>query len=726
MKDFFEFIYGEGHGVACITLNDDAGTPNRDKFFDYPEQVDEMVEFCQTHSDETVYYTPSLMRAHNRKKPSVRFLQVVFGDADTMDLGDLLVEPSAVVTTSPGHTHVYWSVDNETDPLEIEQLNRSLSQRHDRKESGYDTGWAANKLLRVPGTMNLKYGEPFRVEIEYTGNVYSWEGIAAEYPKVDTLSAQYRDLPTDLPSRIDAMRSITDFSEDIRSLISTDFSKGYGSDGLWAAINGLFRAGANDEETFVLLQNAAVNKWMRNNIADADVRLWEDIIRARAKSDVLTEESLRAPSKALVAPKKPHQEVFDFLYDEEHDLLTPNFVTEFTAWSSSKTRSPDCFKVSGAFSILSAVFGDYGHIPFKWGDEPLNLWFMNLGRSTVDRKTTVKRHMTSFLGKLSSDEFTYNISSNMTVEGLASYMLDRPNRSGLVTRDEFQGFLAELSKNYMSGAKDALTDYYMGNINGKLRATGDNKVQKDVKFALSFYAMGIRAQVARALTLEDFRSGFLTRFIWVTPSEDASLDMDINDGFELAPRQIQEHGDEQLREMLTEIANARDFFDSFVDKEANTLPIRPTDEAFERLRLLRSDMSRTITALGKAELQSSTERMSQSVLRAAALLAMSKMQESVELADVVQVIAYAGDWFRNSIRMIDMVGESDWATRLDDILDALISEGGVATSKALYSHFKAEYKPRDYGEMLTALQESGTIEIIPTKKGRMIQLAGDR
>ena len=719
MQEFFTFIYGEGHGSACLTLNDAQGNPTKDTYFKYPDQLSDMVEFCEKHSEETVYFTPSLLRANNRKKPSVLFAQVVFGDADTMDLSNLLVEPSAIVTTSPGHTHVYWSLDNETDPFEIERLNRSLSQRHNKASEGYDTGWAANKLLRVPGTMNLKYDTPFRVSIEYTGNLYSWEDIAVEYPKVETLNAAYRDLPTDLPSRVEVLGNIN-YTDDLASVISSDFSKGYGSESLWFAINDLFRAGATDEGAFVLLKDAAVNKWSRSGDSNADERLWDDIIRARAKSEVKTELS----EVSLVAPKKAHEEYYDFLKPGEEKMLEPNFVTEFVAWSSSKTRSPDCFKISGAFSILATVFADFGHIPFKWGNEPLNLWFMNLGRSTVDRKSTVKKHMTDFLRSLSSEEYSYNIPANSTVEGLASYMLDNENRSGLMTRDEFQGFLAELSKTYMAGAKDALTDYYMGNINGKLRSTGEKKVQKDGKYAFSMYAMGIRAQIASALTLEDFRSGFLTRFIWATPSEDVAIDSDINDGFELAPIHVQKEGDSVRTAMLEEIRHMRDHWDVMCDKSSNTVPIRPKPEAFERIKQLRLDMSATISKLGVEELQSSTERMSQSVLRCAALLAMADGRMEVELADVVQVVAYSGEWFRNSIRMIDMVGESQWAAHLDEITDVLMALGGVASRKDVYAHFKSRYKPRDFTEMLTALQESGQVDQIVQGKAHILQYVG--
>lgn len=736
VQEFFQFIYGEQHGQACLTRNDNHGNPTRDTWFTYPDQLEDMVAFCEKHSAETVYFTPTLMRGQSRRKPAVLKCSVVFGDADTMNLDDLKIEPSAVVHTSPGHTHVYWQITDELDPLEIEKVSRGVSQHHDRDSTGYDRGWASNKLLRVPGTMNLKYAEPFKVTVEYTGAQYTMNEMEKEYPKAWTGIAEFRDLPNaaDMPSRKEAMQMA--YTADVHELLTKEFTKGKGSEALWAAINAIIDAGGSDEAAFVLLQDSEVNKWRRDkaNSQEADERLWEDILRARSKSQVqAADATLPEPTAVLAAPKIT-DEVFDFLTEEERANLHPTFVSNFVAWSSSKTRAPECFMEASGFTILSAIFADFGHLPMNWGDMPLNLWFMNLGRSTVDRKTTVKNHMISFLrscGRVVEDAdsgvvpYDYTMSADATIEGMSSYMLAHPNRSGVLARDEFQGFLAALSKNYMSGAKDALTDFYNGSINGRLRSTGDKKDVKSAKYSLSFYAMGIRNQVAEQLTTEDFRSGFLTRYIWAVPDVNAGLDLDINEGFEMRPREEGKDGTDHAKSvLLRQILDARDYWESFTEPlTPTTEPIWPTPEALDRIKTLRTDMSTVIRRFGKEEAQSSMDRLTQSVLKAAALLAMSEQKEEVSLDHVLSVISYAGDWFRNMLLMVEDVAASDWAATLDKVTGKLLENDGTMSAKKLYAAFKDEFKPREWSEIINALTDSGNVTLSAKSNSKEMEVS---
>ena len=740
IREFFEFVYGELAGEAPLVRLNSQGEASRDKWFSYPEQLDEMVEFVEEHSGEDVYFTPTLMRAHSRRKTAVHKCQVVFGDADTLDLSTLKIEPSAVVHTSEGHTHVYWLLSDVQDPLEIEQINRSVSQNHDKASTGYDTGWAANKLLRVPGSKNTKKGNNFEVTVEYNGMMYSEAEITEAYPKVWTGSAERKDLPNeaDLPSRRTAIARIN-YSTELHDLLTSEFRKGYGSEALYAAIQELFRCGATDEETFVLLLDSEVNKWRRDDrykdSNDADERLWDDIIRARAKSEVEVEEAVKeyadpvdTHTESAIEPKMSVED-FDFLSEEEKSRLRPNFVSEYVSWAKSKTKAPECFMEASAFSILSSIFGDFGHLPMNWGDMNLNLWFMALGRSTVDRKTTVKNLMSQFLRACevypadeddAQDAYSYLMSANATIEGMSVYMLSHPNRSGLLARDEFQGFLSEMTKSYMSGAKDALTDFYNGNINGRLRSSSEKKDVKSTKYALSMYAMGIRNQVAEVLTTEDFRSGFLTRFIWAIPEENDDKMVDINEGFDIAPRDRSTAGsDPVFNRMLAQVKSGRDFWEGYVDPTtAVTEPIFPSHEAMERIRVLRTDMMEVIQKFGKEEAQSSADRLSQSVLRGAALLAMVDQRSDVELDDVLAVIYYCGDWFRNMLLMVEDVAESDWAATLDKVIEALVVEGGSMLSKNLYAQFRTEYRPREWSEVMHALQDAGII--------RLTQVEGNR
>jgi hypothetical protein len=380
------------------------------------------------------------------------------------------------------------------------------------------------------------------------------------------------------------------------------------------------------------------------------------------------------------------------------------------------------FHVAAGFSVLSTVFSDFAHIHLMFGKEPLNLWFMPTGQSTVDRKTTVLNQMLSMLRDLGREGvYDYSIGSDFTVSGLSDQLLDSPNRSGIVHIDEFQGFLEELGKNYMAGTKGALTAMYGGYIKGKLRSTATTKRKPEVAYSLNFYAMGITKQVAAALDREDFLSGFLTRFIYVSPPDDY-VPPEITDGFELAPRNQAKHGDKVYEALVDKVRAARTVHEGFLDPEMPTQPIDISQEAHERVKRFMEDMAASVRSEGKEELVSTTMRLSISVYKCAALLAMVECAQEVTIDHVLAAINFANDWYMNILRMVDIISESSWVKIQDSIIEALCEGGSSMDSKKLYAKFKDDYKPRDYAEVIKALQDAGEIQLVPAKTGNKVMV----
>src|SRR5699024_10265772 len=152
-------------------------------------------------------------------------------------------------------------------------------------------------------------------------------------------------------------------------------------------------------------------------------RLWDDIQRTRQK---------KQPDPTTIEVKDVHigeRDSYDFLTKKERDNLTPCFVDRFVAWSDKKTNAATDYKEAAAFIILSTVFSDFGHLIMKWGQEPLNLWFIISGGTTVDRKSTSKNQALKFLRSLENvveddiisdeTEYIYDYSSDFSVEGMA-------------------------------------------------------------------------------------------------------------------------------------------------------------------------------------------------------------------------------------------------------------------------------------------------------------------
>lgn len=720
MREFFEAIYGENTGQASITRNDVHGNPVMDRYFTYPDQLDAMVEYCERYAHENVYFTPTLMRSTSRTKSAASKLHVAFADADLFDITTFKAEPSIIVRTSEEKHHVYWVLEDEDNPFEIEKINHAISVAHPKDETGLDTGWAANKLLRVPGTSNLKYDTRFEVTWEHMGVVYYTHELESHYPKVETGQVQFRERE-DLPTRAEAMNSV-EWSSTISDILEERFRRGNRSEALHFATHELFRAGATDEVAFVLLKDSNLNKWAQDGMANADDKLWDDIQRSRSKSNVVV-----AADASPLATKAAMTEdvVVNFLTKEEQDNLPTTFVDEFVAWSASKTHTNKEFQIAAGFNILSTIFSDFGHVPMQFGSLPLNLWFIVGGRSTFDRKTTVLNQMLHVLDMLSDGEdYSYELGSDFTMSGLSERLLKLPNRSGVVHVDEFQGFLAELSKNYMAGTKDSLTELYSGKVKGKLRSTGDTKVQKSVKFSLNFYAMGIAKHIIESLSKDDFLSGFLTRFAWVVPqTEDEQFDPNL--GFELEPLEIQKGGDHVLMDMIDRLRGARDTFEGFTSAlDDLTRPIRPTPETFERMKQYRIQVFDAAKRLNREEISSSAERLTQHTLKCAALLAMSEGKQVVEVQHMVSAINFSNSWFQNLIYAAEQVSDTGWVKDQEEICTALLEEGSTMSAKGLYAKFSGKHKPRDYNELLKSLVDSGQIEVVPEGKKTVVNYVG--
>lgn len=718
MKDFFAFVFGEGSGYVCVTRTTrvgDENVPNRDKYFSYPEELDEMVTHCTRYAHESIYFVPTLLSEKNRRKPAVSYGEVAFAEADLFPVADLRVPPSLVVQTSPNKTHVYWKITDETNPLELERLSHAVVVAHPKDETGLDTGYNAVKLLRVPGTTHLKDpSNPHKVTYEITGEVYTVAEFAEKYPLPEAGAVIDSKMPENIPSREDAMMMIK-WTPEIGEIITGEYKKDTQRfKALHLAQHELFRAGATNEVAFAILLDSELNKWAADGVGDSSQRLWEDIQRARAQSELVSTDD--AIPLAVVAPKTPTKyERVEFLTEDERKLIEPTFVDEFVAWGQSKTVTSPAFHVAGGFSVLSTVFADFAHIKLRWR-EPLNLWFMPSGRSTIDRKTTVMKQMLQVLRDLEQeDEYDYDLGSDFTVNGLSDLLLDKPHRSGIVYVDEFQGFLKELGKNYMAGTKDGLTAMFSGDIKGKLRSSAAVKRRKAIPYSLSFFAMGITNQIAENLDRDDFLSGFLTRFIYVSPAEDW-IEPDIMDGFDLPDENEFFELDQAYNKLVSRVRNARSWWDGCTDKLSDTQPMNLNHDAHERMGKFIKAMTDNVKSQGKDELVSTTYRMGLSVYKCAALLAMVDCKDTIELKHVLAAINYAGDWYMNILRMVDLISDSTWVTSKDEIVNVLISNGSSMDAQKLYAKFSDQYKPRDYAEFIKALQDAGEIQLVrPTK-----------
>lgn len=727
-KTFLESVWGEQVGQVDIARMHNGSVRNH-KFFSWPEQAEDIYTYIEKYKHEDVYYTPVLFKANKRQRVLASRAQVVYGDADTFDLEQILAEPSIIVRTSPNKTHLYWLITDMEDAQTAETLSHSVSVAHPKKETGFDDGWSCTKLLRVPGTTNLKYieesGEVHKVTAEYTGVVYTEEEFTALYPAVPEYTMEFRPFPDEaFPSYANVLSNLPS-SARLEGLLQTAAfpKKSAGSEALYALYVELFNLGATDEQVYVIAERSPLNKWKRDGVANPGKHLWDDIQRGRAKDGQpdIDEEDDDEEEIITVAPKAKSKG-YDFLTAAEKDNLQPCFIDDYLAWTSSKSDAANAYNVAGAFTVLSTVFSDFGHAVPHWGDVPLNLWFMVLGSTTLSRKSTAKGYMLKCIEALEDESYNYDLGSKFTAEGLDEALRSNANRSALLHIDEIQGLMKQLdSKAYLAGIKGELTEIYDGKVTGKLRASGEekDKKRKGARVAMNLFAMGIRKQLADYLTEDDFQSGFLTRFIWVSAEPlERSPETDYIGQQDATERTV---GDPAFLNLMEKLKDAREVWTTWNDPTSRTIAVPMNVEAHKRFNQFVTAALDAAQAEAKSTiLEAATNRLATSILKAATLLAMSDMCDEVELRHMLVAINYCGEWFEHLVTMTNLISESNWKRRQDKLLEVIMSKGGECSWEVAYRAFSAELKSREFLELVQSLEESGRLVLAKPKKGKRV------
>lgn len=714
-QEYLQTLWEGLDGRAVIGRLDSKGELSIHRFFVWPEQQDELFAHIEKYKDEDVYTTDSLYKANRAAKSVAKCANFVMADADTFNVMDALLEPSMIVHTSPGKTHLHWRITDTTDPAAIEALSHSVSVEHPKGTTGMDDGWAINKFLRIPGTHNNKYAEPFTVTVQYLDNTYTETEFSHSYPPVAVANIMTKDRGT-LPTKGAALSSLRASTQLMELLNKSTPGNVDRSDGLHLLLHELFRSGATDEAAFVIASTHPFNKFAGKSNADA--KLWEDILRARSKSELGVPEETDEAVQVTVEPSKKAKEV-DFLSAEEKEGMAPTFIDDYVAWATSKTDAAEEYHVASACMILSTVFSDFGHAVPKWGAMPLNLWFMVLGETTRSRKSTTRALGMSFIKALADeDNYLYDLGSDTTPEALDNELLKRPNRSALLHRDEAQGWIMEMDKKaYMAGAKQKMTELYDGHVSGKLRATGDNTRRASQNISLTLFMMGIGSQMAEYLTQEDFRSGFLTRFIYIQATPPPRTRE--SDWLEQADITEAKQGDPVFTGLVNRIEAAREHWADFCPVDAPTTPVPCTRDAWLRLNLFITDVLDAAEGHDRhAIVEAASDRLTKSILKLATLLAMFGCCDEVQISHMLSAINYAASWFGHMTNMATRIAESTWARSQGKVIEFLTEHGGTSKWEPVYRKFRAELRSDEFLKIIQALQEAGMIHTFVEDKSK--------
>jgi hypothetical protein len=171
-------------------------------------------------TDQNVFFAPAVLKTKGDGKGDVAASKVVWVDCDTPAPLPASIPPSILVKSGHGW-HYYWVLDTwlTNIPL-LEKLNKLFEDDVDPPSKGC---WNANRLLRVPSSINKKPDKP---------------------PVPCTLHSI-----RPLVYTIDELQLVMAFPEKLCMKLKTGDSRGYKSHSErdWAICTGLLRAGAQED-----------------------------------------------------------------------------------------------------------------------------------------------------------------------------------------------------------------------------------------------------------------------------------------------------------------------------------------------------------------------------------------------------------------------------------------------------------------------------------------------
>jgi hypothetical protein len=685
------------------------------KWYSYPEDFEQILSYVEENSNWDVYVSPASYTAESRALENVSNVHTLWLDADTFELSGLRVEPTWKVQSSPGRWQAWWVLDEEVSATDAAYIVKKISYAH--REFGADvSSWAANKLMRVPGSVNSNHGFPVPVTADNTGLIYSLKELADAYDDVEVVAPRMRhassdsrvEQPADLPGY---MKVLNKLPRELIQTVTAQPKEGMNrSDLRYRMLCDLFRFGGltYDEILSVAWHAPASKKWSEEDPRGINGLKFE-ADKAQAEVEYEQEKLQNTPrpeeSKALVANVKLVTDV------ERIHYRWDNFIEQYMAWAGTKTsvQNPP-YDYMNAWTCLALMYGNKFYIPYENTDQYLNLYTFTLGQTTSG-KSQAKTRMMKVLRKYFEDDPDFNLGGNMSPEALAQKLLDRDENVSFINKDEVHGWLKTLvdpKGGYQTGLVEDFAELYDGYLPPVLRKSMKGDSGKSARVCVTMHMMGTPEETVKVLTRDLYKSGFLARFIWAIGQPRNVTKKSLKSKIRTGARAI-EDADAQVTKWAA---------DAHMSWAGTSRPVDITN-VIERLDEAGWELVKLVpeTDPNYDILNPSLTRLADTIKKAAALLCVADGRDVVEEKDVLYTLVQAETWAANLISIGSQISASEFEVACDEIENFVSGRPDKrVSSQTLYNRFKAR-NPRDLKMQIESLEARGIL-LLDEKGGK--------
>ena len=155
---FFKYVFGEDAGWLRLARLHPETRVFEERFFEIPGKMIHALNWVADNQiSNNIYFSPMLFSEPKGIKAFVLPVRQLWADLDECPPEKCFVEPSFALETSPGRYQALWTLDEHMDPADAETITKKIAYAH-ANEGADRSGWDLTQLLRIPLTINHKYG----------------------------------------------------------------------------------------------------------------------------------------------------------------------------------------------------------------------------------------------------------------------------------------------------------------------------------------------------------------------------------------------------------------------------------------------------------------------------------------------------------------------------------------------------------------------------------------
>lgn len=509
------------------------------------------------------------------------------------------------------------------------------------------------------------------------------------------------------------------------------------SGSMWARRKLLFvallQSGVSDQEAVTIVWHSAAAQnpdFMIGGVAlgpEAHVvslsDLWRELEAARETKAAETGES----AEAAPLDERPNLAAPDrlaFLTNEERAIVNgPDgawWGRTFIDWAYatfSHTNEP--YYRMNRWTILSVIFGPKAMLPRPGGnDRPLNIYQAIVGTTTSGKTEALRPAKHVFKAYFLLDE-NPDIGGNHTPESLTETLVSKDGKATWFHVDEAHTKIAIWKKPVgpYTEMPGVITDVFDGDVGAIYRASkkGDPNMGRGARACMVSHLMGTPRGMADVMGPDDWESGFMNRFVWaigdlpIDSFESVAGDWIDEDSLEEDETADTTAGHRIYQQWAAEFSNAV----SKVSKPSG-MParMRLPKAVIERHRQFAWALSQIAhqRPVYAERLRPTFRRLGETVLRCAALVALSKGRIDVTMTDLLIALEQAEEWATNILIMVEATDETLRTREVNAIEKALIESGGVMTLASIHRVPRFRNRRREVEDLIGELIAQGRVE----------------